>query len=137
MLDEVFFSKKKANEISLKNLHKNNDQPPTYKDIRRLQDVFHNENLKKKNDKYNEIYKIMMSTSNTKIFMTPKRSKTINQTTNVTHDISSEVSVKTSVLSHIRYSWLTFVMGMIAVAGILGLLIKMNYMLFSEHDHTD
>jgi hypothetical protein len=69
--------------------------------------------------------------------MTPKRSKTINQTTNVTHDISSEVSVKTSVLSHIRYSWLTFVMGMIAVAGILGLLIKMNYMLFSEHDHTD
>ncbi len=51
--------------------------------------------------------------------MTPKSSKTM-QISNVTRDISSEVPVKTSLFSHARCSWLTIVMSLIAVGGILG-----------------
>jgi hypothetical protein len=51
--------------------------------------------------------------------MTPKNSAT-RQITPVTRDISSEVSVKTSLLSHARCSWLTIAMSLIAVGGILG-----------------
>ncbi len=51
--------------------------------------------------------------------MTPKSSAT-RQITPVTCDISSEVPVKTSLLSHARCSWLTIVMSLIAVGGILG-----------------
>ena len=60
-----------------------------------------------------------MSTSNSKLFSTPKSSKT-SRMINVTHDITPEVPVKTSTLTDVRYSWLTFVLGMIAVAGICG-----------------
>jgi hypothetical protein len=51
--------------------------------------------------------------------MTPKSSAT-RQITPVSRDISSEIPVKTSLLSHARCSWLTIVMSLIAVGGILG-----------------
>jgi hypothetical protein len=52
-------------------------------------------------------------------FMTPKSSKT-TQITKVTRGISSEVPVKTSLFNRTRHSWLTIVISLIAVGGILG-----------------
>jgi len=60
-----------------------------------------------------------MSQLSAKIFMTPKSSK-ITPITSVTHNISSKVPVKTSLFSHGRHSWLTIVVFLIAVAGIVG-----------------
>jgi hypothetical protein len=51
--------------------------------------------------------------------MTPKSFKT-TQRSNASDDISSEVLVKTSLFSRTRYSWLTIIMSVIAVGGILG-----------------
>jgi hypothetical protein len=51
--------------------------------------------------------------------MTPKIFKT-SQITSVTRGVSSEVPVKTSLFSHVRHSWLTIAVTLIAVGGILG-----------------
>ena len=55
--------------------------------------------------------------------MTPKSSKT-TQIKSVTRDVSSKVPVKTSLLSRARQSWLTIVISVIAVGGILGTIIS-------------
>ena len=54
--------------------------------------------------------------------MTSKSSKT-TEISHITRGIPSKVPAKTSVLSHARHSWLTIVVGLIAAAGIIGIVI--------------
>jgi len=63
-----------------------------------------------------------MSQSSRMNFMTLKISET-KQIAPVTRDISSEVPVKTSLLNRARQSWLTTVISVIAIGGILGTII--------------
>ena len=60
-----------------------------------------------------------MPKTDTTIFMTPKSSK-ITPISNVTGGISSKIPGKTSPLSNTHQPWLTIVLGLIAVAGIIG-----------------
>jgi len=53
-------------------------------------------------------------------FIISKSSGT-RQITPVNGDISSKVPVSTSLFSHARHWWLTIVMSLIAVAGIMGI----------------
>ncbi len=61
-----------------------------------------------------------MSQSSAKIFMTPKSFITTPITESATHGISSKVPIKTPLFSYARHSWLTIVVFLIAVAGIVG-----------------
>jgi len=64
-----------------------------------------------------------MSQASRMNLLTPKSSKT-TQIKNGTRDISSKVPVKTSLLSRARQSWLTIVISVIAVGGILGTIVS-------------